>query len=129
MDSGRGFSFSHHHPLFLPTNLTTTTTPFLCLRLAHHFRLRSSFKKLSRLCNVPRLKDLCSTSFQFNGTDFFRFRNGAYPSQWLPCLCFFSGGDSRSNSGNEGISQSMTSTSNLWNGRQWTNALLAVNVL
>ncbi|XP_031267671.1 RHOMBOID-like protein 10, chloroplastic isoform X2 [Pistacia vera] len=130
MDSGRGFSFSHHHPLFLPTNLTTTTTPFLCLRLAHHFRLRSSFKKLFRLCNASRLKDLCSQMpFQFNGIDFFQFRNGAHPSQWLPCLCFFTGGDYRSNSGNEGILRSKMSTRNSWNGRQWTNALLAVNVL
>lgn len=44
MDSGRGFSSSLHNPLFLPTNLATTTAPFLCLRFAHQFPLLSSFR-------------------------------------------------------------------------------------
>ncbi|KAJ0011059.1 hypothetical protein Pint_33924 [Pistacia integerrima] len=60
MDSGREFSFSHD---------------------LHHFRLHSSFKKLSRLCNVPRLKDICSqTPFQFNGIDF----SGSETVRFLP---------------------------------------------
>lgn len=82
-------------------------------------------QKLSRLCHVPTFK----TPFEFNGIEFFGSKNGAFARQWLPCLCFFNGGDSISNSGNEDTSLSKTSLSNSWNGRQWTNALLTANVL
>lgn len=83
-------------------------------------------QKLSRLCHIPRLKDQWfENAFRFNGVNFFRFTNDAFASS----LSFFNGGGTRKNSGHEGTSHLDTARRNLFIGRQWTNILLAVNVL
>ncbi|KAJ4717055.1 RHOMBOID-like protein [Melia azedarach] len=126
-----GRALPHHQPFdWISTRpfgliTTSTATPYLSARLCHllchhrhrlhlHFILHSSVKKLSRLCHVPRLKDLWyERAFLFTGINFFQ-------SNWR---------DGRKKSGNEGPSNLETSRRNLFNGRGWTNFLLAVNVL
>ncbi|KAH9685769.1 RHOMBOID-like protein 10 [Citrus sinensis] len=140
--SASGRALPHHREPFdwltrPPLNLITTTAKHslsvsLSRRLLHHQRLHarrllhSSVKKLSRLCHIPRLKDQwCENAFRFNGVNFFRFTNDAFASS----LSFFNGGGTRKNSGHEGTSHLDTARTNLFIGRQWTNILLAVNVL
>ncbi|KAK3184863.1 hypothetical protein Dsin_032149 [Dipteronia sinensis] len=109
-----------HQPfdwVHIPLNATTTTAS---LRLGHHLRigllLRSSFQKnLSRLCPVPRLKDLwCQRVNQLKGINYSQFTNGAL---------------NRNNTRDEGKSHLETSRRNSFNERQWTNILLAANIL
>lgn len=140
--SASGRALPHHREPFdwlirPPLNLITTTAKHslsvsLSRRLLHHHPLHarhllhSSVKKLSRLCHIPRLKDQwCENAFRFNGVNFFRFTNDAFASS----LSFFNGGGTRKNSGHEGTSHLETARRNLFIGRQWTNILLAVNVL
>ncbi|KAL5789799.1 hypothetical protein ACOSQ2_004687 [Xanthoceras sorbifolium] len=138
---GSARAASHHQPFeWVPIPLTANTTT-ASLRLAqllhhhhHHLRLgvllRSSFQNLSRLCPVPRLKDLwCERVYQFKGINFFQFTNDAFASSCPSCLCFFNGGNNRKNARDEGKSHLETSRRNSFNGRQWTNILLVANVL
>ncbi|XVF45749.1 hypothetical protein PTKIN_Ptkin02bG0231300 [Pterospermum kingtungense] len=122
-----------------PTPLHVITTA-ASLQLGHLFRhqlrlgflLRSSFKKLSHLCNVPRLKHVWSeTTSNFMGTEIFHFTNDAFTSSFSSHLCFFNGEDKRKGFANEGSRPSKMEASrrNSFNSRKWTNILLAVNVL
>ncbi|XWS55224.1 hypothetical protein CRYUN_Cryun10bG0156600 [Craigia yunnanensis] len=122
----------------IPLHVITTAASF---RLGHLLRhqlrlgllLRSSFKKLSHLCNVPRLKYVWSeTTSNFMGIDIFQFTNDALTSSCSSYLCFFNGEEKRKEFGNEGSSRSSkmeTSWRNSFNRRKWTNILLAINVL
>ncbi|XP_021625627.1 RHOMBOID-like protein 10, chloroplastic isoform X2 [Manihot esculenta] len=93
------------------------------------FLLHSSFKKLSHLCNVPRLKELwCEKASQFKGINFFELSNDFLASTCSPCLFFFNGGETGRGRGIDG-SLSGTSRRNSFDGRKWTNVLLAINVL
>ncbi|XVE94041.1 hypothetical protein REPUB_Repub01dG0246000 [Reevesia pubescens] len=122
-----------------PTPFHVITTA-ASLRLGHHllrhqlrlgFLLRSSFKKLSHLCKVPRLKDVWSeTTSNIRGIDIFQFTNDDLTSPCSSYLCFFNGEDKRKEFGNEGSSKIETSSRrNSFNRRKWTNILLAINVL
>ncbi|XWS67581.1 hypothetical protein CRYUN_Cryun04dG0018200 [Craigia yunnanensis] len=122
-----------------PTTLQVIT-PAASLRLDHLLRhqlrlgflLRSSFKKLSHLCNVPRLKDVWSgTTYNFMETDIFQFTNDAFTSSCSSYLCFFNVEDIRKEFGNEGsrLSKMETSRRNSFNRKKWTNILIAINVL
>ncbi|TYI44068.1 hypothetical protein ES332_A01G211100v1 [Gossypium tomentosum] len=101
------------------------------LRLGFH--LRSSFKKLCHLCNVPRLNHVWSeTISNFMGIGNFRFANDVVWSSCSSYFCFFNGGEQRKyfgNEGNSGSSKMGTSRRNSFNTRKWTNILLAINVL
>ncbi|KAK8567854.1 hypothetical protein V6N13_105801 [Hibiscus sabdariffa] len=120
------------------THVITTAS---CLRLGHllrhqlrlGFHLRSSFKKLCHLCNVPRLKDVWSeTTSNFMGTYNFQFANDVVPSLCSSYLCFFNGEEQRKDfgiGGNNGSSKMETSRRNSFNKRNLTNILIAINVL
>lgn len=100
------------------------------------FLLRSSFKRLSHICNVPKLKHVWSeTTSNFMGTEIFRFTNESFTYSCSSHLCFFNGEDQEKGFGNEGSSSSRqlpkmeASRRNSFTGRKWTNILLAANVL
>ncbi|KAK9286084.1 hypothetical protein L1049_014464 [Liquidambar formosana] len=122
-----------------PTNLITTAAALrfghlLRHRLNHHlhlgFLLRSSFKKLSHLGHVHELKDVWHDRvLQFKRINFLQLPNDAFSATCSSCLCFFSGEETRKNFGDEGTSYPETSRRKSFGGRQWTNILLAVNVL
>ncbi|KAE8690729.1 putative RING/U-box superfamily protein [Hibiscus syriacus] len=115
---------------------THVITTAACLRLSHQLRLGfhlcSSFKKLCHLCNVPSLKDVWSeTTSNFMGTYNFQFANDVVPS-CSSFVCFFNGEEQRKgfgNEGNSGSSKMETSRRNSFNKRNWTNILLAINIL
>ncbi|XVE48682.1 hypothetical protein DITRI_Ditri01bG0021900 [Diplodiscus trichospermus] len=120
-----------------PLNHITTAASLRLGHLLRHqlrlgFLLRSSFKKLSHLCNVPRLKDVWSgTTSNFMGTDIFQFTNDAFSSSCSSYLYFFNGEEKRKEFGNEGskLSKMETSRRKSLNRRKWTNILIAINVL
>ncbi len=87
-------------------------------------------QKLSRLDHVPRLKDVwCEKALQFKGFNFLQLSKDTMTSTYSTCLCFFNGGETRKDFGNDRPPHSNISTRNSFNGRRWTNMLLAVNVL
>ncbi|XP_022762883.1 RHOMBOID-like protein 10, chloroplastic [Durio zibethinus] len=122
-----------------PIHVLATATSLRLGHLLRHqlrlgFLLRSSFKKLSHLCNVPRLKDVWSeTTSNFTEIDIFQFSNDAFTSSCSSYLCFFNGEEKRKELGNEGSdnrsSKMETSWRNSFNRRKWTNILIAINVL
>ncbi|KAK6283045.1 hypothetical protein POUND7_016870 [Theobroma cacao] len=118
--------------------ITTAASLRLGHLLRHHLRLgfllRSSFKRLSHLCNVPRLKDVWSeTTSNLKGIDIFQFTNDAFTSPCSSYLCFFDGEEKKREFGNEGSRSFKMGTSssrrNSFNRRKWTNILIAINVL
>ncbi|KAG6425093.1 hypothetical protein SASPL_115517 [Salvia splendens] len=110
-----------------------TTTAAVTLRLGdalrRSFLLRFSLKRLSLLSGVPRLEDVCHERVLQLA--------GFYCNQWsfnalsgtLSSLSFFNGDKSESNSKKLGKPQSRTPRGDFFDGRQWTNILLAANVL
>eukprot|EP00257_Ricinus_communis_P027843 XP_025015257.1 RHOMBOID-like protein 10, chloroplastic isoform X1 [Ricinus communis] len=135
----------HHQPIwwvqFQPVG-PTPTTPFHLIATATSLRLsfllHSSFKllispigqKLSHLCHVPRLKDIwCRKASQFKGIDFLQISNDVLASTTSHCLSFFNGGETGKGHGIQGAPYSEASKSNSFNGRKWTNILLAINIL
>ncbi|GMY39194.1 RHOMBOID-like protein 10, chloroplastic isoform X2 [Fagus crenata] len=133
------FSVSEVGPTHQTLNLITTAGSLhlghlLQHRVTHHLRLaslfHSCFKKLSRLDHVPRLKDVwCEKALQFKGFNFLQLSKDTMTSTYSTCLCFFNGGETRKDFGNDRPPHSNISTRNSFNGRRWTNMLLAVNVL
>ncbi|KAK6156952.1 hypothetical protein DH2020_011200 [Rehmannia glutinosa] len=92
------------------------------------FLLRSSLKSISHLGDVPLWKDMChERALQFTGFNCFQWSFNALSST-LMSLSFFNGEESGSNK-DFGKPQSRTSRRDLFEGRQWTNILLAANVL
>ncbi|XP_059458730.1 RHOMBOID-like protein 10, chloroplastic isoform X2 [Corylus avellana] len=118
-----------------PLNLVATAASLhLGHRVSHHLRLElllhCCYKKLSRLGHVPRLKDVwCEKALQFKGFNFLQFPKDTMASTYLACFSFFNGGGTRKNFGNDGAPRSKITRRNSFNGRRWTNVLLAVNVL
>ncbi|KAL8536029.1 hypothetical protein ACS0TY_011605 [Phlomoides rotata] len=113
------------------------TTAAVALRLSDavrrrfhlDFLSRSPLKNISLLGDMPRLKDLChERALQFTGFNCFQWSFNAF-SATLMNLSFFNGDESRSGSKDFGKPQSRTSRRNFFDGRQWTNILLAANVL
>ncbi|KAM3741510.1 hypothetical protein ACB098_07G000500 [Castanea mollissima] len=108
-------------------------------RVSHHLRLgflfHSSssscfFKKLSRLGHVPRLTDVwCEKDLQFKEFNFLQLSKDTLTATYSTCSSFFNGGETRKDFGNDRASHSKISSRNSFNGRRWTNILLAVNVL
>lgn len=86
-------------------------------------------QSISLLGDVPRLKDMChERALQFTGFNCFQWSFNAF-SATLMSLSFFNGNESGSDSKDFGKPQSRTSRRDLFDGRQWTNILLAANVL
>ncbi|KAB5563742.1 hypothetical protein DKX38_003796 [Salix brachista] len=85
---------------------------------------------ISHLYHVPRLKDVWhEKASRLQGNDFLQFSNDVVASTCSSCMCFFHGGGTRQGSGNEGSPNMETSGRSSVNGRQWTNILLAINIL
>lgn len=86
-------------------------------------------QNISLLGDMSRLEDLChERALQFTGFNCFQWSFNAFPAA-LMNLSFFNGDDSRSGSKDFGEQHARTSRRNLFDGRQWTNILLAANVL
>ncbi|XP_011006552.1 PREDICTED: uncharacterized protein LOC105112524 [Populus euphratica] len=108
-----------------PLNLITTVAS-----LRFGFLVHSSFKNISHLYHVPRLKDVWhEKASQLQGIDVLQFSNDVFASTCSSCLCFFNGGGTRKGFRNEGTPNFETSGRSSFNGRQWTNILLAINIL
>lgn len=108
-----------------PLNLITTVAS-----LRFGFLVHSSFKNISHLYHVPRLKDVWhEKASQLQGIDVLQFSNDVFASTCSSCLCFFNGGGTRKGFRNEGSPNLETSGRSSFNGRQWTNILLAINIL
>nr|XP_023916064.1 RHOMBOID-like protein 10, chloroplastic isoform X1 [Quercus suber]POF06054.1 isoform 2 of rhomboid-like protein 10, chloroplastic [Quercus suber] len=136
------FSVSEVRPS--PTSLSLITTAgcfhvghLLQHRVSHHLRLgflfHSSsscfFKKVSRLGHVPRLMDVwCEKDLQFKEFNFLLLSKDTLTATYSTCSSFFNGGETRKDFGNDRASHSKISSRNSFNGRRWTNILLAVNV-
>lgn len=88
-----------------------------------------SVQNLSYLGDVPLLKDIChERALQFTGFNCFQWsRNALSPA--LMGFSFFNGDENRSVYNGIGKSNSRTTRGNLFDGRVWTNILLATNVL
>ncbi|KAK4565191.1 hypothetical protein RGQ29_007015 [Quercus rubra] len=138
------FSVSEVGPAPTSLNLINTAGCFhlghlLQHRVSHHLRLgflfHSSsssyfFKKLSRLGHVPRLKDVwCEKDLQFKEFNFLQLSKDTLTATYSTCSSFFNGGETRKDFGNDRASHLKISSRNSFNGRRWTNILLAVNVL
>ncbi|CAK9179555.1 unnamed protein product [Ilex paraguariensis] len=125
-----------------------TTTHFIttaaALRLGHFLHSRfisnslhlgilshSFFKNISPLRHVPAIKDVWhERALKFGGCNFLQWSlYDASFSTCSSCLCFFSGEESRNDSTNIGKTYSDASRRVSSDGRQWTNVLLAINVL
>lgn len=89
-----------------------------------------SVQSISLLGAVPRLKDVChERALQFTGLNGFRWSFNAFSATFMS-LSFFNGDESGSYSKNLGKPQSRTPRRrDFFDGRQWTNILLAANVL
>ncbi|XP_057990056.1 RHOMBOID-like protein 10, chloroplastic [Hevea brasiliensis] len=108
-----------------PFNLISTASS-----LHTGFLLHSSFRKLSHLCHVPRLKELWfEKASQIKGINLLEFSNDFFSSTCSHCLLFFNGGETGKGRGIDGTSHSGTSRRNSIDGRKLTNVLLAINVL
>ena len=87
-------------------------------------------QKLSRLGHVPRLKDVwCEKDLQFKEFNFLQLSKDTLTATYSTCSSFFNGGETRKDFGNDRAFHSKISSRNSFNGRRWTNILLAVNVL
>lgn len=79
--------------------------------------------------DVPRLKDIChERTLQFNGFNCYQWSFIAL-SDALTSFSFFNGDETRSDAHKFDKSLSKTPRRDLFNGRQWTNILLATNIL
>ncbi|XP_057977889.1 RHOMBOID-like protein 10, chloroplastic [Malania oleifera] len=146
MASGWGVPQPHRFPISkvgpTPSHLITTAA---ALRLGHLVRrsitdyhhhhhlqlsrlLCSSFEKIWHLYDVPELKDIWhKRALQFKGINF-PLSNDSFSSACSLFLCFFNGEETTESSRDEAPSFKTTSK-NLFDGRRWTNILLAINVL
>ncbi|CBI23843.3 hypothetical protein VitviT2T_018603 [Vitis vinifera] len=116
-----------------PAHLITTAAS---LRLGHFihrqyihlgFFLRSSFKRLAHLAHVPGLKNIWfGKAIQFQGIS---FPSDSFSATCSSYLYFFGGEETRKGSRDEGMSYSEAPRRNSLRGRQWTNILIAINVL
>ncbi|XP_073126207.1 RHOMBOID-like protein 10, chloroplastic [Henckelia pumila] len=116
----------------VPTNHLISSAA-VALRLHRRLHLgrvlQSSLKSVSCLGCVPVLKDICQErALQFAGFNYFQCSFHAL-SATLMRLSFFNGDEIRSDSRDAGKSFSMTSRNDIFSKRQWTNILLAVNIL
>ncbi|KAG6651929.1 RHOMBOID-like protein 10, chloroplastic [Carya illinoinensis] len=126
-------------PTSRPLSLATTATSFhighllrlhVSQRLELGLLLHSRFQKLSCLDHVPRLKDVWrEKAFQFREINFFQLSKDAVTSTYSTGLSFFDGGEKRKGFRNDGVPHSKISGKNAFDGRRWTNILLAANVL
>ncbi|KAH6777352.1 RHOMBOID-like protein 10 [Perilla frutescens var. hirtella] len=118
----------------LPTTTNhLETAAAVALRLGDALRrrllLRSSLKSISLLGDVPRLKDVChERALQFTGFNCFQWSFNAFSATFTR-LSFFNGDQSGSSSKNLGKPHSRAPRRYFFDGRQWTNILLAANVL
>lgn len=93
-------------------------------RLRLHFLLRSCLQKLAP---VFRLKDKwCQRCLQLKGLNYLQLSSDGLTSACSASFSFFNGGRPEASSGN---ADSKMSRKNPFNGRKWTNILLAANVL
>ncbi|WJX68315.1 hypothetical protein P8452_52695 [Trifolium repens] len=93
-------------------------------RLRLEFLLRSCFKKLAP---VFRLKDKwCQRYLQLKGLNYLKLSSDGLTSTCSTSFSFFNGGRPEASFGNADSKMSQKSP---FNGRKWTNILLAANVL
>lgn len=104
---------------------------FLCrhIDIELEFLSHSSCKKHSLLGPAPRLKDAWHEWLGFNKFDLFQLSNNAVSATCSSCLCLFSGKRSKHELGDGGSSYLETPKNSSSNKRQWTNILLAINVV
>ncbi|ESQ34205.1 hypothetical protein EUTSA_v10008135mg [Eutrema salsugineum] len=97
------------------------------------FHLRSSLQKLQQFSDAARMEfSRYQRVILFNGANFLQSRaNIRLSPSSSSFICFFNGGESRIDPrGEEGSSSNQeTSKRNTFNGRRWTNVLLAINVI
>lgn len=97
---------------------------------AYLFNLvRLNKQKHSLLGLAPRLKDAWHEWLGFNKFDLFQLSNNAVSATCSSCLCLFSGKRSKHELGDGGSSYLETPKNSSSNKRQWTNILLAINVV
>ncbi|KAK7246843.1 hypothetical protein RIF29_41713 [Crotalaria pallida] len=122
------------HPFLSPVSkaapldlIATAASLHLGHLLRHRVRilLHSYFKKLAPLTHVFRLKD------KWCRLDFLQLSNNDLTSNCSTSFSFFNGGGHGARFENTGMSNSNSNISrkNPFNGRKWTNILLAANVL
>ncbi|XP_073023806.1 RHOMBOID-like protein 10, chloroplastic isoform X1 [Primulina eburnea] len=120
---GRGLGPANH----LITSAAVALRLHRRLNLARAFQ--SSLQSVSSLGFEPVLKDICQArAFQFAGFNYFQWSFHAL-SATVMSLSFFNGDEIRSDSRDVGKSFSRVSRNDLFGKRQWTNILLAANVL
>jgi hypothetical protein len=79
---------------------------------------------------MPRLKDVwCEKALQLKGFNFLQLPKDTMASTYFACFSFFNGGGTRKDFRNDGGPRSKITRRSSFNGRRWTNVLLAVNVL
>ncbi|XP_072085403.1 RHOMBOID-like protein 10, chloroplastic isoform X4 [Arachis hypogaea] len=71
----------------------------------------------------------CQSSLKLKGLNFLQLSNNDLNSTCSTSFSFFNGGGHGAHFGNDGMSNSKMSGNNPFNGRKWTNILLAANVL
>ncbi|RYQ82807.1 hypothetical protein Ahy_B10g101375 isoform E [Arachis hypogaea] len=87
-------------------------------------------QKLTSLDQLFKLKDKwCQSSLKLKGLNFLQLSNNDLNSTCSTSFSFFNGGGHGAHFGNDGMSNSKMSGNNPFNGRKWTNILLAANVL
>ena len=87
-------------------------------------------QKLAPLNHVFKLKDKwCRSSLQLKGLNFLQLSNDDLTSACSTSFSFFNRGGHGARFGKAGMSNSKMSGKNPFNGRKWTNILLATNVL
>ncbi|KAH1237653.1 RHOMBOID-like protein 10, chloroplastic [Glycine max] len=88
-------------------------------------------QKLAPLTHIFRLNDKwCQRCFQLNGLNYLQLSTGDLTSSWSTSFSFFNGGgDGGRRYGKAGMSNSKMSGKDPFNGRKWTEILLAANVL
>lgn len=117
----------------IPSNFIATAALRLRQALHHRFPvallLRSSLQSTSDHGDLRRLKDIShERTLQFNGFNCYQWSFIAL-SDALMSLSFFNGDETRSDAHKLGNSLSRTPRRGFFNGRLWTNILLATNVL
>ncbi|KAI4296255.1 hypothetical protein L6164_036229 [Bauhinia variegata] len=103
-------------------------------RVSSHLRLevllRSYVEKLDPLHHVIRWKNVWSErALQFKGISFHQLSSDDLTGTCSTSFSFLNWGEHKAHSGNDGISMSKMPGRDPFNGRKWTNILLAANIL
>ncbi|XP_058089573.1 RHOMBOID-like protein 10, chloroplastic [Magnolia sinica] len=110
-----------HHLLTLSTTVRRKqVASFLC----------SSLQEFCRFNHLPRVKDVWRKRVPVpEGFAFLETFSDVVSATCSSCLCFFSGKETDKDWGDKGKSRFETASRNYFDGRLWTNVLLAMNVM